>query len=207
MVCFPRVFSALIARIPASVLVPVVLASFLGAASGCAKGDAVWAVQSASVVPGASGLTGTQAWTFFDKRWGKAKDDGAFVCARSQIITGAVTTPLPGCADCTVAYDLEVQEIGTDCDASLGEDASYTLPLAMAIGPVDDSLSAVDPHAGRSLGWYASFDGESLTPYGLAWDAAFDSGGEPGPPGWNPSQTYTLWSAFAWDLASTGSEG
>jgi hypothetical protein len=182
------------------------MASLIGVA-GCAKGDAVWAVQAASVVPGASGMSGTQAWTFFDSRWGKAKDDGAFVCARSQVVRGAVTTPLPGCTDCTVAYDLEVDEIGTDCDSELAEDPSYTLPLAMAIGPVDDSLAEIDPHPGRSLGWYASFDGESLTPYGLAWDAAFDSGAEPGPPGWNPEQSYTLWSAFAWDLASGGSEG
>ena len=196
-----------ISRFPRPSLLAGLLFLLCGVSPACAKGDAVWAVQSASVVPAASGLSGAQAWSFFDARWGKAKSDGAFVCARSQILSGAVTTPLPGCTDCTVAYVLDVEEIGSDCDAALAEDPSYTLPVAMAIGPVDDSLADLDPHPGRSLGWYASFDGESLTPYGLAWDDAFDSGGEPGPPGWNPEQTYTLWSAFAWDLASAGSEG
>jgi hypothetical protein len=79
--------------------------------------------------------------------------------------------------------------------------------VAIAIGPVDETLAALDPHADRSLGWYASFDGEKLEPYGFAWDSALDTGEDAGPPGWNPGQTYTLWPAYAWDLSSAASGG
>ncbi len=174
---------------------------------GCAPASASWAVQAATVTAGQTGLSGEQAWSFFAKDWGRAKGDGAFVCARSQAVDGTTSAPLPGCAACTAAYRLTVTEIESDCDADLAGDPSYTLPVAIAIGPVDASLTDIDPHPDQSLGWYASFDGVKLEPYGLAWDAALDSGGNAGPPGWNPGQTYTLWPAFAWDLSTAPAGG
>lgn len=180
-------------------IVPALLAPLL---TGCG-GAPAWAVQAGSVVPRDSGLDGVQAWSFFTARWGAAGDDAAFVCARSQTLTGTGAAPLPGCASCTAAYTLATAEIETDCEGDEATDPSYTLPVAMAIGPVDASLADVDPYEGRSLGWYASFDGQTLEPYGLVWDAAFDTGADPGPPGWNPGQSYTLWSAYAWDLAGS----
>ncbi len=173
--------------------------------TGCASKEPAWAIQAGAVTPGTAGLQGVQAWSFFTESWGKAKKDAAFVCARSQAVTGTTAAPLPGCVGCTVAYTLTVDEIDSDCDAALAADPSYTLPVAMAIGPVDEGLADLDPHEGRSLGWYASFDGVELTSYGLAWDLGLDGAGEAGPPGWNPGQTYTLWPAYAWDLTSAGS--
>lgn len=174
---------------------------------GCAAGSATWAVQDGAVTPSESGLVGEQAWSFFAKNWGQAQGDKAFVCARAQALTGAASAPLPGCASCTVAYTLSVTEIESDCEADLADDPSYTLPVAIGIGPVDESLASMDPHEGRSLGWYASFDGENLEPYGFAWDSALDAGEDAGPPGWNPGQSYTLWPAYAWDLSSAPAGG
>ncbi len=173
----------------------------------CAPGEAAWAIQAGAVTPDATGLTGVQAWSFFAKNWGDASGDRAFVCARAQTLTGTTAAPLAGCDACTVAYSLTVAEVGTDCDEDLAQDASYTLPTAIAIGPVDPSLADADPYPGRSLGWYASFDGQSLQAYGWAWDAALDAGIDPGPPGWNADQTYTLAPAFAWELAGATGGG
>lgn len=174
---------------------------------GCGPRSVKWAVQDGVVTPDQSGLVGEQAWSFFANNWGSAKGDKAFVCARAQTLTGTASSPLPGCATCTVAYTLAVAETESDCDADLADDPSYTLPVAMGIGPVDDALAGMDPHEGRSLGWYASFDGENLEPYGFAWDAAIDAGEDPGPPGWNPGQSYTLWAAYAWDLSTAPAGG
>lgn len=177
------------------------------ALAGCGSDAPSWALQTGAATPSTSGLAGVQAWAFFTEAWGKAQGDAAFVCARSQTVAGTTAAPLPGCVGCTAAYTLTVHEIDSDCDAELAQDPSYTLPVAIAIGPVDDSLAALDPHEGRSLGWYASFDGVELTPYGLAWDIALDETGDSGPPGWNPGQTYTLWPAYAWDLTTAASAG
>jgi len=173
--------------------------------TGCTDSTASWAFQAGTVTPSASGLAGVQAWSFFTSAWGHAKGDGAFLCARTQELTGTTAAPLPGCVGCTAAYTLTVTEIDSDCDADLAEDPSYTLPVAIAIGPVDDALADLDPHPGRSLGWYASFDGVSLQSYGFAWDLALDEGGDAGPPGWNPGQTYSLGPSFAWDLTAAPS--
>jgi hypothetical protein len=186
-------------------MLPVPLALVL--ISGCASSAPSWAFQSGAVTPSASGLTGVQAWSFFTSAWGRAKSDQAFVCARSQEVSGTTAAPLPGCIGCTAAYTLTVSEIDSDCDADLADDPSYTLPVAIAIGPVDDALADLDPHPGRSLGWYASFDGVQLESYGFAWDIALDEGGDAGPPGWNPGQTYTLGPSFAWDLTAAPSGG
>lgn len=172
----------------------------------CGSDAPVWAMNTVSAVPDANGVSGTQTWTFFTDRWGKAKEDDAFVCARAQTFTGVVTSAaqFEGCPTCLVAYDLVYEEMGSDCDDALATDPAYTVPETFAIGDVAEDLAALDPQGGESLGWYAVYEGVALDAYGFAWDDALDWGGYPGPPGWNEGQAYTLWPAFAWDLAGDG---
>ncbi len=173
----------------------------------CGSDAPVWALNTMSVVPTSTGLSGTQTWTFYSGRWGKSKGDDAFVCARAQTYTGVVTSPVlyEGCADCLFAYELTYAELGSDCDEDLAADPAYRLPEVIAVGAVDDSIADLDPQGGESMGWYAQIEAGAVVPYGFAWDDALDWGGYPGPPGWNEGQVYTLWPAFAWDLADAGS--
>lgn len=181
------------ARLPA-------LASLLAALSGCASDEAVWAVHHASLIPTETGLSGTQTWEFFTEDWAKSGDPDAFVCARAQLVTGAVVAALPGCDGCVAAYELTVTELETDCEGGLAEDGGFVTPLAIGIGDVAADLEDLDPYPGRSLGWYLSTDGEELASYGYAYDEALDWSGDIGAPGWRTEQTYTLWPAYAWDL-------
>ncbi len=169
-------------------------------AAGCASDEPVWAVHHASLIPTESGLGGTQTWEFFTPEWAKSGDPSAFVCARGQLVTGAVVAALPGCEDCQATYTLDVAELESDCAAPLDTDAAYATPRAMGIGSVPDELADLDPYPGRSVGWYLSVDGVEMKPYGFAYDEALDWAGELGTPGWSTDQAYTLWPAYAWDL-------
>lgn len=167
----------------------------------CASDDIAWAVHHASVIPTATGLDGTQTWEFFTTGWEKEHDPEAFSCARAQLVVGAVAPPLDGCADCLVAYEVIAEELDTTCAGPQATDASYGGSITMmAIGAVAPELEAADPYPGRSMGWYVSLDGATMTPYGFAYDEALDWGGQLGAAGWANDQTYTLWPAFAWDL-------
>jgi len=172
----------------------------------CGSSDVAWALDTMSVVPTSTGLSGTHTWHFFSSRWGDAKGDAAFVCARAQTFTATVTSPAQyeGCAGCTVSYRLTYEEMDSDCADDLATDPVYAIPTDLAIGDVPEDLASVDPNPDRSLGWYAVMEGVRLDPYGFAWDDALDWGGDAGPRGWNQGQAYTLWPAYAWDLAGSG---
>ncbi|MES2642053.1 MAG: hypothetical protein V4850_21395 [Myxococcota bacterium] len=168
--------------------------------AGCASDEPAWAVHHASAIPTETGLGGTQTWEFFDARWAGSGNEDFFLCARAQLLTGAVTAALPGCEGCTVAYTLDVAELESDCGAPFATDTAYVTPRAIGIGDVADALTDLDPYPGRSLGWYLSVDGVTMEPYGFAYDEALDWAGDLGAPGWSSGQTYTLWPAYAWDL-------
>lgn len=168
----------------------------------CASDEVVWAVNHASVVPTESGITGTQTWEFFTKKWGKNHSETAFICARAQELTGTLSTSTKGCEGCLAAYSLTIQEIESDCEADLATDPAYATMLAFGVGDVPADYAEDDPHPGQSMGWYVSFDGSLLEPMGFVWDEAFDYAGEPGAPGWQNDQVYTFWPAAAWDLRS-----
>lgn len=170
----------------------------------CASDDPAWAVNHMSVVPTADGIEGTQTWEFYTERWGRAKDDDAYVCARAQTFTGEVVATPSDCDGCRFAYTIYLDELGGDCNSIVAVDPAYELPYSIAVGDLPDDFVDMDPHSGRSLGWYASFDNETWVAHGFAWDDALDWGGDPGPPGWNDGQAYTLWPAYAWDLAGSG---
>ena len=166
----------------------------------CASDTAVWAVAQASVIPTASGVEGVQAWSFYAKNWGRASGDAAFVCTRAQSFVGDVVASDTGCEGCLVAYALAYAEMDSDCPDDLATDPAFALPVEMGIGQPSEAFTALDPNPDRSYGWYADLGGPELEPYGFAWDDALDWGGDPGPPGWNVGQAYTLTSAIAWDL-------
>ena len=166
----------------------------------CGGGEPVWAVATASVVPTSTGIEGVQGWSFFTKGWGKATGDAAFVCTRAQSFTGSVVAAEPGCEGCVVAYELEYEDMGSDCDDSIASDPAYAIPALMGIGDAPEDYAAQNPNPDRSYGWYADLGGEGMEVYGFAWDDALDWGGDPGPPGWNVGQVYTLTPVLAWDL-------
>lgn len=167
--------------------------------AACAGDDIAWAVNHASVVPSSSGLSGTQTWEFFTTGWTPDSGDKHYACARAQSVSGAVASS-PECKDCTVEYTLAYSEIQSDCDGDYATDPSYDAILTFGIGDVAEDLAADDPHPGKSLGWYVSVDGETMEPFGWAWDEAYDTGADPGPPGWVEGRVYTLWPAVAWEL-------
>jgi hypothetical protein len=166
----------------------------------CASDDVAWAVHHASVVPSATGLTGTQTWEFFDARWADTRGADTFVCARAQELAGDVVAAPEGCDGCTVAYALTAAELGGDCEGALAEDRGYLASVTIGIGDVPAVLADLDPYPGRSLGWYASFDGGPAEPYGYAYVETLEWQGDLGSPGWVAGQAYTLWPAYAWDL-------
>lgn len=168
--------------------------------AACGSDEPAWAVAHASVVPTTSGIEGVQGWSFFTKRWGKASGDAAFVCTRAQSFTGTVVAGDSGCEGCLVAYDVEYTEMGSDCPEDIAADPAYQLPPTMGIGDVPDDYADLNPEEERAYGWYADIGGETMEPYGFAWDDALDWGGDPGPPGWNVGQAYALTSFIAWDL-------
>ncbi|MFZ5482065.1 MAG: hypothetical protein ACOZNI_35215 [Myxococcota bacterium] len=167
----------------------------------CASDDVAWGVHHASVVPSETGLSGTQTWEFFDGQWADSRDEKDFVCARAQTLLGEPVAAPQGCTGCTVAYAVVADELGGDCEGALADDESYLTAVAtIGFGDVSDALADLDPYPGRSLGWYASFDGEKADAYGFAYVEGLDWQGDRGSPGWVPGQTYTLWPAYAWDL-------
>lgn len=166
----------------------------------CSTETPVWAVHHASLEPTATGATGTQTWEMFTAEWAKNGKADEFLCARAQLVTGAVITAPEGCTGCVAAYDLAFSELESDCAAPLDTDAAFATPVSIGIGDLPAELEDLDPWPGRSLGWYISVDGVTMSPYGFAYAEGLDWEGALGAPGWVAGQLYTLWPAYAWDL-------
>jgi hypothetical protein len=166
------------------------------------KTEPYWAINHLSLIPGSSSVEGTQSWEFFNKRWRNSRADKNFLCARTQEVTGNVVAELESCEGCIAAYSLDIEEVESDCSGdaeSLATDAGFAAPLQIAIGDPPESLSELDPHSGKSMGWYLSVDGEVYEPWGFAYAEELDFEGS-APPGWNSEQVYTLWPAVALEL-------
>ena len=113
-------------------------------------------------------------------------------------MTGVVTT-LADCADCRVAYAIEVAELGTDCEGAEAESEAYLGPDVYAIADVPEALETQDPHPGDSFGWFVAWSGDELSSLGWAYPEALDQG-EEALGGFAVDQVYTLWPAVAWSL-------
>ena len=70
----------------------------------------------------------------------------------------------------------------------------------MAVGEVPATEADADPYPGRSLGWYQSWDGESVEFMGFAWHESVDSLDDPQVSGWTPGERYVLDPVYAWEL-------
>jgi hypothetical protein len=168
----------------------------------CTDGGPAWAVHHASVVPDAGGFSGTQTWELFSAAWAEDRDPSRRVCARAQRVTATVRTIPEGCEGCFAAYTVSVVEelTGGGCPAPYDTDPAFAASISeWMIGDVGDEVLALDPWPSRSMGWTV-LEADAVVPYGFAYDEALDWEGTLGPAGWAESGTYTLISAWAWDL-------
>jgi len=169
------------------------------AAFGCARDEARWALQHATIDSAASAeaFSGYQVWELFSKRWRKKRKEKFHICARVQEIAGEATGELSGCDGCTETFELTVANLESDCDA---EQASVSVPTHFGFGTVPEDLREDSPYPGQTLGWYVSFDGQSAEILGYAWNEGLDLGEVVDDPGWTGDQRYILWPAYAWEL-------
>jgi hypothetical protein len=115
-----------------------------------------------------------------------------------QTLEGIPDPAIAGCPDCQDKVRVTVRNLETDCEPEWVEDASFTAPTAMAVGPADPDMADRAPHP-DSMGWYQAFGDEELAFQGHATSEDAELGRE-GPDGWAPEAWYTLWPSFAWSL-------
>ena len=106
--------------------------------------EPAWVVQRGSIVPGATGMEGTQTWEFYTTAWSPDAGDQEPLCARTQSVVGTLTTT-PACPDCRAAYDLTLTELDADCADDLVRDPSFSGPALYAIGEVSDEIAPTEP--------------------------------------------------------------
>lgn len=176
------------------------------ALAACAPAETTpaWAVQHGSLLVSedGAGLTGYQVWDFFSAGWEKNGDASSHVCARVQTLSGFLESTMPSeCDDCLASYALTVEELQTDCDDPVDEAEDFGGLSRLAVGDLPSDLTDGDPYPGESLGWYASWGGESdVAPFGYLWNEALDLGERPSEDGWAPEQRYVFEAAAAWAL-------
>lgn len=182
-----------------------VLLGLLVAATGCGGGaEPRWAVQHGTVDVGAAGIEGYQVWEFFGRKWRKSQDDKHHICALVQELRGDLVSDLDGCLGCVATYELSVTDLETDCAPEVQPwepgGQAYGDVRFMAVGEVPATEADADPYPGRSLGWYQSWDGESVEFMGFAWHESVDSLDDPQVSGWTPGERYVLDPVYAWEL-------
>lgn len=174
------------------------------ALAGCAKDQApAWALQHGTLSVSEDGATisGVQVWEFFTNRWRRSLDEDAHVCARLQSFTGAASAVDDNlCLDCEALFNLEVEDVETDCSGSVGEADAFLGPSRLAVGSVPPGLSEDDPYPGDSLGWYADWGDGELSPTGFLWSEALELDESRPPIGWTEGERYVFWPDLAWRL-------
>ncbi len=162
---------------------------------GCA-GEAAWVVQHGSIVPGESGMEGTQTWEFFDASWSPDAGDQGYLCARSQTVVGTLSGST-ACPSCRAVWALQVEELGTDCPDDLAQSEDFGGPALYALGDVAEALLPDAPWPGEGFGWSVGFADGELVDVGYAYAEALDAG-DAAPPGLALGEVYTLWPGAAW---------
>ncbi len=162
-------------------------------------GPPSWGLQYASVSPGDDGAwRGHSVWTFYEEGWSQEPSADWHLCSLLQTLEGVPDPAIAGCPDCQDKVRVTVRNLETDCEPDWVEDASFTAPTAMAVGPADPDMADRAPHP-DSMGWYQAFGDEELAFQGHATSEDAELGRE-GPDGWAPEAWYTLWPSFAWSL-------
>ena len=171
------------------------------ATMGCGKAkDPAWALQHGTLEVQADGAVGYQVWEFFSKRWRKKRDEKFHICSRVQDLTAPAADPIDGCDDCEVFYSVRAEELETDCDSDAATKAGFGAMTHMAFGPLPSEFDGDDPYPGSSLGWYQSWDGQTVELMGYAWNEVLDEGEDPAVEGWSEGERFVLWPAYAWEL-------
>jgi hypothetical protein len=177
----------------------MISAPLLVALLGCKDPVPAWAVQHGTAVVGTEALGGYQVWEFYGEGWGRNKSADQHVCARVQALEG-IPQAFAGCEDCEGSWAVRTEEVETDCAGTEAHEAAYAGVRGYAFGPVPSEMAGDDPHEGFSYGWYLSWDGENLEPFGYAWDEALETNEEPATDTIEPGKRLVLWPAFAWEL-------
>ena len=176
------------------------LASLLLGACAEKAGPSSWAVHHAAAEATPGGLRGYQTWEFFTEDWSGDREADTHVCARVQALAGVEAAPLSGCTECDVTVAVRADEVSTDCEGEEGTKAGFGSMTHFAIGPLPEQLEGDAPYPGETLGWYLSWDGVIIEPYGFVWNEALDRGEPVLVTGWDEGARYVFWPAYAWDL-------
>ena len=97
-------------------------------------------------------------------------------------------------------YALTLSELDGDCTGPEATDPSFAGPAVIGVGPVPAEYADADPYPGLSLGWYASWDGETWLSLGWAWQERAEEGDADAEQAWVAGERYVLWPAAAWEL-------
>ena len=160
------------------------------------QGDApFWGLQHASLTVEGEGISGYQVWEFYTERWQRKQKEKHHTCSVVQTLTGVlIDDDLDGCLACEAVYDIELELLESDCEASLSGRADLAGMTQLGIGMLTEDLEADSPYPGAALGWFQSWDGSSAEASGYAWQEP-----EPTAAVWQDG-AFTLWPAVAWQL-------
>lgn len=163
------------------------------------EGPPSWALQYASVSPGADGAwRGHSVWTFYEAGWSQEPGAEWHLCSLLQVLEGVPDPSIEGCPECEEKVLVSVRNLETDCEPAWVEDESFTATSAMGIGPGDPEMADRAPHS-SSMGWYQAYGDEELAFQGHATSEDAELGRE-APEGWSAEAWYTLWPTYAWSL-------
>lgn len=175
-------------------------------AAGCGgdPGEAVWALNYATVTPAENGtVSGTHVWTFYDEDW-DLEDEG-YICAVVQHLEGVEMAAPEDCPAARAAYSVTLSFIESDCPAGIQADEWLVSGVDnFCVGRLSDDVLDVVEHPDESMGWYFQKSGGAATSHGsvyleeLDWADA-DDVAEPHKE-WEPGRRYRLAPAFAWTL-------
>lgn len=164
------------------------------------EGGVAWAVHHATVDALAEGAHGYQVWEFYSSAWGDEKDADDHLCSRVQSVDGVAAAPVSGCTDCEVTFAVIVEDVQTDCEGEEGTGPGYGSMTHFAMGPLPEELAKDAPYGEDTYGWYMSWDGLTIEPYGYVWNERLDKDEPLLVRGWAPGERYVFWPAYAWEL-------
>jgi hypothetical protein len=166
--------------------------------AGCAQGgQARWVMDTWLIDPAGQNLSAVTTWEVFGPNWESNQRPGNHVCTVVVEWTGTPTSdavPADSCAACDRAWALDVAAFDSDCSDTVASHPLYMGLTGVGIGPVDASLAGEEGPADPAFGSFVEGE-DGWVPHGWATPAAGDV------TAWNGTAAFTLWPAFAWELA------